>query len=234
MPRTGALRDKHRLRVIFVTRRQGSGDKIGEVEQLVRAGVVSDGAVLPLIWGNPDIMAYARQESKYLNVRWFRASSSHGGALKDTYEGRTCTMVHGAWILHQKECENAEQYAADGMDISPLSDESRTVYVFNLSLFARNIAVGWYLRNWLGYFMLPWPWHTLPFLEKSKKCRSATKFERCHQRKSDGSLFAGLQNREFVLVAPKEWRRVYDATSTLRKEYGPCCAPTVPLSLVFA
>lgn len=62
----------------------------------------------------------------------------------------------------------SKEHAADRMGLRVLRDESEAVYVSNLPKFARDVEPGWYPEGWLGYCMLPWPWHTRPFLEGQK------------------------------------------------------------------
>lgn len=59
--RRGAPSDTCRLKDILVPRQQDTEDKEVEVEQLVKARDVMDGAAFPLVWKNLDVMTYVRQ-----------------------------------------------------------------------------------------------------------------------------------------------------------------------------
>lgn len=60
------------------------------------------------------------------------------------------------------------EHLSKGMDVPVLRDESEALYVSKLPNLAVNVEAGRYLMDWLGYCLLPWYWHTLPFLEGMK------------------------------------------------------------------
>lgn len=89
--------DTRRLENIPVQRRQDVEDEKSMMDQLMRARDVKNGAILSLVWENPELMAYVGQSSKFLNTERFGALPSHGRASKGTYAGRSCATVYGAW-----------------------------------------------------------------------------------------------------------------------------------------
>lgn len=68
-----------------------------------------------------------------------------------------------------------EKHAKKRMDMPVLRNASEAVYDSKLSKHAHDVGTRRYPENWLGYCILPWPRHTMPFLEESKVGRNATK-----------------------------------------------------------
>lgn len=60
------------------------------------------------------------------------------------------------------------------------------------------------------------------------------RFEGFYRMGSEGSYFAEWHNREFFLVGLEVRRLLHVARPVFLKEFGPCCAITVPSSPVFA
>lgn len=65
-----------------------------------------------------------------------------------------------------------KEYGEQGMDMSAVRDESEAVYVSSLAKFANDIEPGRYTKDWLWYCMMPWLYHTLPFLNGAKVRRN--------------------------------------------------------------
>lgn len=86
------------------------------------------------------------------------------------------------------------------MDLPMLHDEAEAVYVFKWTKFSRDFAAGRYPGDWSGYCILPWPWHTLPFLEGSEDWRYAALFQRRHWIKLEGAYFVERHSRGFFFV----------------------------------
>lgn len=76
--RTGASSDTRCLKDISVPGLRVVEHKEVEVAHLVRARDLKEGAVLPLVWGKPDVMVYVKLGAQYLNARKFMALPSHG------------------------------------------------------------------------------------------------------------------------------------------------------------
>lgn len=92
-----------------------------------------------------------------------------------------------------------------------LRNELQPLYVAKLKNLAHNIEADQYQEDWLGYCMLPWPWHIFPFLDGTKVWWSAVKFERRPQTYFHGSYFFRWNDREFFLVRSDEQKRLYVA-----------------------
>lgn len=71
MVRTVALSNTRCSEDIHFPHRQDMVDEEDEVDQLVRARDVKDGAVFPLVWENAEVMAYVRQGSRFLDAKKF-------------------------------------------------------------------------------------------------------------------------------------------------------------------
>lgn len=86
--------DIRRLEDIFVPRRQFMEDEEVGADQLVRVRDVKDGAVLSFVWKNPEVVAYVRQDSRFLDAQMFGALPGHRLASKVMYAAapvRRCT-----------------------------------------------------------------------------------------------------------------------------------------------
>lgn len=98
----------------------------------MRARDVKEGAVLLLVWNNPDEMAYVKLGSKYLDAKRFRSFSSPRRASRIVYAGRSCPTTYWAWRLCHKEWRTVKGHTKDVVDMPLLCDESDAVHFTNL------------------------------------------------------------------------------------------------------
>lgn len=187
-----------------------------------------------LVWAKLDVMSYVGRGSRFMNVKMLGALPSHRRASRATYASRPHTMEFEAWHLWQEDWGKVMVSSAEGMDMLVLRDESEGLYVSKLRRLARDVVARKYPESRLGYCLLLWPWHLLPFLDETKAWRSAVEFERRHLTEPDGSYFVGRHNLVLFLVLPEERSCLYGAAQSSWKEYEPCCAFSMPSSPLFA
>lgn len=104
-----------------------------EVEPFVRILDDKEGTVLPLVWEDPDLIAYVKLWAKYLDSRGFGALTHRGRASKIVYVGRSRATVYRAWLLRQEEFGTLKEHTKDEMDMPVLHDESEAAYFLNLA-----------------------------------------------------------------------------------------------------
>lgn len=232
--RVGASSDLSRLDELAVPRRREGEDKEVTVTRLVLARDVKGDVVLPLVWDNPDAMAYVRSDQKFLDAQRFGSFPCHGRATRVMFQGRSRCTVYGAWDMRQEAWGHVKEHGADGMDMPVLRDDSEKLYVANLVKFTKEEEAGRLPKDWLGYCVLPWPYQGLPFLTGSWKWRDRVRFERRHRLDTGRGYFVGWHNTEFFPVSGVERRRLYVPTPLDWKIREPCRALAVPSSPVFA
>lgn len=77
---------------------------------------------------------------------------------------------------------------------SPVLREGlEAVYVSNSAKLSWEFDVPRNSKNWLRYFMFPWPHLALPYMDESKVWSNATKFKRGHRKHLECPLFVGWQ-----------------------------------------
>lgn len=171
---TGAPSDLRRLEDIPVPRRRVGEDEEVEVAHILWAQDVKDNVVLPREWENPDVMAYVKLGSNFLDARRTEALPSHRRVSKTIYCGRSRAAVYGLWRLRHEKWGTVKEPTEEGMNLPVLRDESKAVYVSSLAMFARDAKADRHPEDWLRYCMLPSPHHTLPFLDKGLAERHET------------------------------------------------------------
>lgn len=99
-----------------------------------------------------------------------------------------------------------KEHAEEGMDVPMLRADCEVAYVTKLVRFARDVKTGRRANICLGFCMLPWLHHVLPFFDGSTVGRSAAEFEHWHRKESKSPFFVKWRNREFFLVPPVKKR----------------------------
>lgn len=85
--RKGVPSDMHYLKNILALRRQIEEVDNVEVKRFVGARDVKIGALIQMVWENPDAIAYVKLGLQYLDVERFGCLSSHGRARRIMYLG---------------------------------------------------------------------------------------------------------------------------------------------------
>lgn len=192
--RRRALSEARCLGYIPVPRRRVVENEEVKLMHLVMVRAFEGGAVLPLVWENPDVVGYVRLDARYLNARMLGAVFSHRRASKAFYAKRSRATVYGTWRLRQNEWRAVKKHAQEGMNMAVLRQDCEAANVTKLSRLAQNVKVGRRLDDWLRYCMLRWPHHMLLFLDESKVCCNATNFESCNWTESESPILVGWHN----------------------------------------
>lgn len=151
----GGSDDTRRLNDVSVSYCQSSEEEEVEADHIVFMQDVKEGVVLPLVWGNPDAMAYVKLRPQYLDARRFGTLQSHVRLSRIVHDGNFRVTMYGKWRLRQEAWQSVKVHSEDGRDMPVLRDELEAAYVANLAKYSWMVEADGLSKHWLECCMLP-------------------------------------------------------------------------------
>lgn len=102
---------------------------------------------LPLVWENPDAMAYGHLIFRYLDVRRFRSLPSRGHGSRVMYFASALATVYRAWWMRQDVWGTVKKHTKERMEISVLHGNLKTESISSLTKFTIDVEPGRYSNN---------------------------------------------------------------------------------------